>query len=287
MKIYTILFIAVAAALLFAMPFALAENETETADSTTVDQETAAEINDDLNESVSGMKIGWERVKLAFTFNNEKKAMQELKIARLRLVQARVAAKNGNEQAMQNALEAHERIMERVKLRVNAIDGASDSEGAKLAVTKLVGLERAIEVHEARISKLGEIIASENLTEAQRARVENQISKMQSTTENLREVQATKKENLKTKLRAVGDMTEEEVDAAIEEIEEKQNLSAVKQLVSEVRARHMENIQNRIEIRKNVWNNLSEETQEEVKNAVRSEVEQRLEDAKAKAGKSE
>jgi len=259
-KIYTLIAFALIATLLFAMPFALAEDnetdsvivpspdsaETSNVTSTELDAGTVAEINDNLDESVSGLRIGWERVKLGLTFNNEKKAMQELKIARLRLIQARIAAKNNNTEAMQNALEAHNRIMERVKDRVNAIDGASDSEGTRIAAAKLVGLERAIEVHEARISKLNEILASENLTEEQRAKLEEKIAKAEDNTAKLRELEAEKKDKLKTKLRAVANMTEEEAAAEIEEIEDAQNLSAVKKLVSEVKLRHLDSVMEKL-----------------------------------------
>lgn len=300
-KLYTLIAFVLMATLVFAMPLALAEeteNETPVADDSTdsviapapdtteVDAATALEINDDLNGSASGLRIGWERLKLGLTFNNEKKAMQELKIARLRLVQAKIAARNNDTEAMQNALEAHNRILERVQARVNAIDGASDEKGARNAAEKIVGLERAIEVHEARISKLNEILASENLTDEQRAKVEEKISKAEENTAKLRELEAEKKDKIMTKLRAVSNMTEEEANAVMAKIENNHNLSAVKNLVSEVRAQHMENVQNRIEIRQNVWNNLSEETQNEVKNAVRSEIEQRLE-SKSGSGKSQ
>lgn len=250
MKIYTILAFAFVATLLFAMPFTLAENETESVIAPTpgttetitqtVDSETVTAINDDLNESVGPMRIGWENVKLWFTFNNEKKAIQELKIARLRLIQARIAARNNDTEAMQNAIEAHNRILERVQERINAIDGASDNRGAKLAVEKLVGLERAIEVHEARISKLNEILASENLTDEQRARIEDKLERAENNTAKLRELEADKKEKIKTRLRAVSNMTEEEANAAIQELEDAQNLSAVKKLVAEVKMKHIE-----------------------------------------------
>lgn len=265
MKTYTILAFAAIALMLFAVAPVLAEDETQTetndtptdlviapapnttevTDTTVVDEQTVAEINDDLNESVSGMRIGWERVKLAFTFGDDKKAMQEFKLAKLRLIQARIAAKNGNEKAMERALEAHERIMDRVKERVKAIDGVSDNRSARGAVVKLVGLERAIEVHEARISKLNEILASENLTEEQRARIEMQIGKAQNVTASLRALSVEKMEKLKTKLRAVANMTEEEADSAIEEAEDNQHLSEVRTLVSQKRAEHQERMKDR------------------------------------------
>ncbi|MEM4259442.1 MAG: hypothetical protein QXS38_01620 [Candidatus Pacearchaeota archaeon] len=243
MKLNKILAFALVATLLFAMPIAFAE---ETADSqvtsTEVDAETVAEVNDNLDESVTPVRIGWENVKLWFTFNNEKKAMQELRIARLRLIQARIAARNNDTLAMQNALEAHNRILERIQARINAIDGASDKEGSRRVVDKLVGLERAIEVHEARISRLNALLASENLSEEQKAIIEARLEKAENNTVQLREIQAQKKEKIKTRLRAVSNMTEEEADEAIREIEESQNLSAVRKLVAEVRLRNTERV---------------------------------------------
>jgi hypothetical protein len=302
MKLPILVTIALAAMLVLAVaPAVFAENESVVSNetpvliapapnttSTTVDAETTAEINDDLNESVSGMRIGWERVKLGLTFNNEKKAMQELKLARLRLIQARIFAKNGNEKAMEKALDAHERLIERVKTRVNAIDGAFDNKSARLAAAKLVGLERAIEVHEARITKLSALLASENLTDAQKARIEDKLAKVEANTEKLKELEADKRDKLKTKLRAVTNMTESEAEAAIQEIEDSHNLSAVKALVAEKKAEHKERVAERLEVRnevrQNVMNNLSEETRNEIRDTVRSEVEQRLE---ARANKSQ
>lgn len=206
-----------------------------------VDSSTSAEINDNLEGSASGTKIGWENVKLWFTLNNEKKAAQELKIARLRLIQAKIAAQNGNTEAMQAALDAHDRLIDKIKTRINQIDGESTGKGIRASAEKLVGLERAIEVHEARISKLNEILANTNLTDEQRAKIEDRLSKLEDNTEHLRDVEAEKKDKLKTKLRAVGNMTEDEAEAAIEEIENAQNLKNVKKSVAEVKLARAEN----------------------------------------------
>lgn len=306
MKTYNLIALAFIGMLLFAMPFAVAEDTDSavpadeqanpvliSADTSTLDQETVAEINDDLNESVSGLRIGWENAKLWFTFNNEKKATQELKIARLRLIQARIAAKNGNTEAVQTALEAHDRLLERVQERVNAIDGASDSESARLAAAKLVGLERAIEVHEARISKLNEIIASENLTEEQRTKIEARLAKVEENTAHLREVQTQKEEKVRTRLRAVSNMTEEEADSVIAELEDDEGLSEVRKLVAEVKIRNtervMETLRERLAEAEEKGNNASGisnrlESMERTRNMVESEIQERQE---AKSGKSE
>lgn len=215
----------------------------------TIDDADTAEINDDLNESVSAGKVGWENFKLWFTFNNEKKAIQELKLARLRLIQAKVAAQSGNDDAMQKALDAHDRLIDRVKLRVDTVNGESSGKGIRSSAEKLVGLARAIEVHEVKISKLNEILANANLTDEQRAKVEKRLSKVEENTAKLRDVQENKRDKLKTRLRAVTNLTEEEVESLITEIEDAQNLSILKRKAAEAKHKNEERIKEKLEER--------------------------------------
>lgn len=219
----------------FAVPLALAEEDvvvtdgaditatdavaTNAAEITSADAEINQELDTSLNEEVSGGKVAWKQIQLWLTFKQEKKAERELDLARLRLIQARVAAKNGNEKAMEKAIEAHNKLIEKVKTRVNAIDGASDETGVKNTAVKLVGIERAIQVHEARIERLNVLLQNENLTQKQKEKVQMQIEKAQSVTEKLMQIESTKKEQVKTRLMAVKGMTEEEADAAIEKLE--------------------------------------------------------------------
>lgn len=202
----------------------------------TVDQITTDEINDELNESVGAGTVLGEKVKLWFTFNQEKKAQIELKIARLELIRARIAAQNNNTVAMEKALEAHNRLLEKVQARIEKLDGKATKQGVKDSVTKLVGLERAIQVHEARIAKLNEILANENLTEEQIAKVQARLDQAVNNTAHLKDVQAAKVDKLKTRLMAVANMTEEEAEDEIEEIEDSQNISAVREMVAKVKA---------------------------------------------------
>ena len=215
----------------------------------TVDQETIDEINDELNESVSATDITLAKIDLFFTLNQEKKAEKELKLAKMELIRAKIAAQNNNTRAMEKALEAHERIIARVQERINAMDGKSTQKGIEGSVSKLVGLERAIEVHEARIAKLGELLASENLTEEQIAIIQARLEKAENNTAHLKDVQAAKIDKLSTRLMAISNMTGEEVAAKIQEIQDAQNLSAVKALVSEIKAARKELAQERIKER--------------------------------------
>ena len=309
-KLYVILAFALTAMMLFGVSAVLAEETASdstddsvitpapTEDTTTapLDAETEAEINGELDESAGAVKMGWENAKLWFTFNNEKKAMQELRIAKLRLIQAKVAAQNNNTVAMEKALEAHNRILERVQARINAIDGASTDEGARNAATKLVAMQKAIEVHEARISKLNAILASENLTDEQRAKLEERLGQAQNNTAHLKEVQAEKKEKIKTKLRAVTNMTEEEADAAIEDIEDKENLKGLQNAIAKVRAEHakevLQRVQERQAFREEIRNqiresNLSVEERQELRNQVRNEIREGNQETQANAGSTE
>lgn len=216
----------------FAMPLALAE---ETTDDATIENETALipygedalvvltseemeaeEAELEMNESASNAKVAWKQIQLWFTFKQEKKARIELEIARLRLIQAKIAARNNNTAAVEKALKAHEKIMNRVKERINKIDGVATKEAINATAAKLVGLERAIEVHQRRITFLSNMLATANLTEEQRARIEMRIQKMQNVTTKLAELNEEKKERLVTKLMAVANLTEKQAQKIVE-----------------------------------------------------------------------
>lgn len=252
------------------MAFAIAEeNEVNLISSSpseqTVDQTTVNAINDELNESAGAGKVFMEKVKSFLTFNQEKKAEQELKLAKLELIRVKIAAENNNTIAMEKAIEAHNAIIAKIQARIYALDGKATKQGIKESAAKLVGLERAIEVHEARIAKLNEILASENLGEEQIAKIQARLDQAVNNTAHLKEVEAAKTDNLKTRIMAVANMTEEQANAEIQKLEDAQNLSAVKKMVAEVKAIRAENAANvisrvieKLEARQNeTGNNLS------------------------------
>lgn len=189
--------------------------------STTETPEISEELNIEENETISNLEVVGAQVRTWFTFNQEKKAEQELKLARLRLIQARIAAKNNNTIAMEKALEAHERIISRVQERMNKIRNASNPNDLNASAMGVVGLERAILVHEARINRFNELLTDANLTQAQRDRIENRISHAETVTTQLKELNAEKKEQIKTGLMTARNITEEEADDLIEQRTEK------------------------------------------------------------------
>lgn len=199
----TILIIGLAFMMMFALavPMALAEDN-EIGNITEIDEVpnnlTASDVSDDVNyessdttpmlisenptdsqeaednETASTRAIISNRVRTWFTFNQEKKAELELKLADLRLIQAKIAARNNDTEAMNKALEAHERLINKIEER---IAGMKDK--------NVTGLQNAIAVHTMRLNKLQDILANANLTDSQRAKLQNKIIHLQNVTTKL------------------------------------------------------------------------------------------------------
>ena len=226
----------------FAVPMALAEdNDSDSSDAialyndtsniteglvispgpSTETTETAAELDAEENATIGFGDIFMNRVQTWFTWNQEKKVELELKLAKMRLIQAKIAAKNNNTEAMEKALEAHEEIMNRIQERMSKLDGASDINGLNNSAVKLIGLERAIQVHEARINRFNLMLENANLTDEQRTRIESKISKAEGVTSKLQELSDEKQDRIKIKLMAVGNLTEDEANQIIEQRHEK------------------------------------------------------------------
>jgi hypothetical protein len=172
--------------MLFGFSFALAENDT--LDSSLVSNETpmliSAQVDvelDNVSEKEATGNLFWKKLDIWFTFNQEKKAEKELKLAEFQLVRARVAARNNNTKAMENALEAHKQLIERVQERVSKIENGNASE-------KLIGLDRAIQVHQARIARFNAQLNNSNLSAGQIEKLQERIGQAQENTDHLREV---------------------------------------------------------------------------------------------------
>jgi predicted DNA-binding antitoxin AbrB/MazE fold protein len=174
----SIIWLLVPLLLLSVMAIAHAQENNVTTNATTGEQlQEATDLND---SDVGGFKLLVQELKVMFTSNQERKAQAELELARLRLIQAKIAAKHNNTVAMESALDAHNKLLERVNATIKAI---SNKKG------NITGLERAIQVHERRIELLNEILAKVNLTEAERAKIEVRLGHVENVTEKLKALQ--------------------------------------------------------------------------------------------------
>jgi len=152
------------------------------------------ETTDDLNESdASGFKPLIQELKAMFEPNLEKKARLELELARLRLIQAKIAARTNNADAMEQAIASHNKIMERIRARIDSISNKGGN---------LTGLDRAIQVHERILAKFNAILASENLTAEQKAKIEAKIQHVENVTWKLKALEAKIQNKTQEKVQA-------------------------------------------------------------------------------------
>lgn len=198
----------------FSFSMVLAEETVVAESEMLIAENPVSDVDDSLNESVSGWSIAKQTMSVWVTRNQEKKAEKELDLARMRLIQARVAAQNNNTEAMEKALEAHNRVLSRVQNRVKAIEGSNESENAE----KLVGLDRAIEVHQIRINRTVQQLEATNLSVQQQERLRSAISKAEESVQNLQNVQEAQMERVRTRMMALSNMSEDEVEATISEL---------------------------------------------------------------------
>lgn len=132
----------------------------------------------DLNvsEDVSSWRMGWKQVGIWLTFDQEKKAQLELDLARLQLIRTKIAAMKNDSTAMEKALDAHDKLLNDFEARAEKLSNAGGN---------VTGLNRAIAVHEARIQKLNELLASANLTDAQKSKFEARLMHIENVTAHL------------------------------------------------------------------------------------------------------
>ena len=218
-KTYTLGLIAMFAMAMFSVSLALAEdNTTVVSEPTLISEpvnvsinETAADLG--LNESVTNGEIAWKSFKLWFIFNQEKKINAELDLARLRLAQANRAAERNDTNAVENAMDAHEKIMNKIQEQMDKFQISSDVNDS---ATKLLGLENAIGKQEERIAFLNYVLENANLTDEQRAKVEERIARVENVTAKLDNLQQEKQDKMITRLMAQGNLTEEQAKTVLE-----------------------------------------------------------------------
>jgi hypothetical protein len=220
-------------ALMFAtMSFVIAENESTVEDTNqgdllispvptlysenVSDNSSTIEAELEMNESASTGDVIGQQFRNWFIFNQEKKIEAELRLAKLRLIQAKIAAKNNNTEAMERAMDAHDRIMGRIQERMDRLDDHSDLNGLNDSAIELDGLQRAIQVHELRVEYLQNVLNNSNLSEQQREKIELRLEKAQNNTAHLIQVSDDREEEIKTKLMAVGNLTEDQVEQILE-----------------------------------------------------------------------
>src|SRR3990172_1898246 len=221
-KLYAVIALAFIGVLLVSAPFALAQ-ETSASDEASDDNlEGDPGITPD--SAMYGLKLGWEKAGLWFTFNQERKAEKEMEHARRRLLEVRKMAEKGNIKAMERAQEKHDELLAKAQERLASIQEDSQESQIKDTARKVVRLEIAARAHENRIEVLKDILAEKNLSDEAKVAIEAAIARMENKTANFEFRLEEKKDRIKTRLRAVTEKNESEIETEIEALEDEEGL---------------------------------------------------------------
>ena len=235
MKISTLMVLVALGVMVFAMPFALAEDAAVTAASTASDDTLSSDPGTTPDSAMYGLKLGWEKVGLLFTFNQEKKAQKELALAEKRLLEVKKMAEKGNLKAMEKAQEKHDALVESAQARLEKLQEDSKETQIRETATKVIGLEVALKAHENRIEVLKDILAEKNLSDEARTAIDAAVAKMENKTSAMAQKIEERKDNIKIRLRAVTEKTETEVESEVASIENSSGLIAAEKAIAEKR----------------------------------------------------
>ncbi|MCX8159063.1 MAG: DUF5667 domain-containing protein [Candidatus Pacearchaeota archaeon] len=248
MKNYAIIAFALVSLLAFSA-FALAEEAVVSTEATQEEAEISAEPGITPDSAFYGLKLGWEKLGVAFTFNQEKKAQKELALAKKRLMEMRKMAEKGNVKAMERAQQKHDALIENAQARLALIQEDTTETKAKLAAEKVIGIERALKAHQNRIEVLQDILAEKNLSDEARTAIESAIERMENRTKVMEQKLEERKERVKTRLRAITEKSEQEINAEFEKIENSSGYTEALKKIAEKRIQKTEQAIERVKSR--------------------------------------
>jgi len=227
-----------------------------------------AEEHDTEIELPEAKKIGFfgnsfDNLRLAFTFNQEKRIERALAMAEKRLAEAEALADEDPE-AAERARERYEAFLEKAEKAMEKIaeKQANNPEESREGLTKLVRAENRLEAHkekaEAIYLRTLERLQDNNASEERIAKLEEIYAKVNERLDNVEEKQLARRESAKERHKTLSGETDAEVDADIEEIEDEEGLTDARekrasraefriQKFTQIREREIQRFQARLE----------------------------------------
>lgn len=171
-----------------------------------------------------GLERAMERIRANLAFNKEKSAELELRFADERVAEAAVMARANNTQGLERALEIHERNMQRAQEALEAIESDGDEEAAEEDLAKTVRIQNRIEAHLEKVEAVKARILegqATRMTEEQLAQMEQNFNRIIVKAQETKAKAEQKQENVRTKYKVLSEKTDEEVDAVVSEIRQR------------------------------------------------------------------
>jgi len=171
----------------------------------------------------SGFGNGWDKVKLAFTFNKEKKAELALGMAEKRLADAEAMAEAGNSEAAEKARLRYEDFLGKAEEAAEKIQTKKESQ-TENALIKVEDMQKKLQLHkeksEAIKAKILEKKAAGDMDEEQLAKLEEVFSKIGERTGEAEAKLEQRQESLRARYKVLSEMSDEEIEAKLEQVRE-------------------------------------------------------------------
>ncbi len=193
----------------------LAELNQETQDLASKDTEESLDLVDvgtTPDESGYGLKLAMEKLRLAFTLNDEKKAELSLKLSELRVKEARLMVAKDNLKGLERARFEHEKYL---KIAEKNIDSLNEDKGL---IRGQVKIKSRLDGQKGQIEELESLIMLKvnNLNSEQKEKLISLVEGFKSENENIEAKFVNKEESLKLKLKEKG-ITEKEIELEVED----------------------------------------------------------------------
>ena len=191
--------------------YAELEQETEAIVQSDVTDPALSDVGTTPDKAGYGLKTALERIRLTFIFNRAKKAEFALRLAELKIKEARLMAANNNLDALERAKEEY---MKYVNLTEKILGNLDDSEEAlKIQARIEVKLDEQKEQNDELESLI--LFKASGLSEEQKQKLLALLEEFKSQNENFELKVMNKGNTLKTRLKAKG-LSDEQIDSEIE-----------------------------------------------------------------------
>lgn len=165
----------------------------------------------------------WDRVRLAFTFNQEKKIQKALDIAEERLAEAEANAETNPERA-EIARKRYEHFAQKAEDTLAKLQETQNGDNATESFGELARVENRFELHNQRAimahNQILERMQKGNMSQEQVQKIAGIFQRFENKSMEMQQKMQQKRENLETKFKVRNEMTDEEFAEFKEQVRE-------------------------------------------------------------------
>jgi hypothetical protein len=176
------------------------------------------------DSALYGLDKAMERLSLALTFEKVKKTEKRLRHAEERLLEVQKMIEKGKAKHADKAQADHDELLEEVSEEIEGLDSDGSSEKAEEALEKVAKLRLKTQSHYEKVSAIKDRILerkAETMTEEQIEHLEQVFNKIKAKALDTEKRTEGKRGKIKTKLKALSELTDEELDELVGNLEER------------------------------------------------------------------